>query len=140
MTFTRLYKLCACGCCFIQAKASLALADYFLTVQGHSITQLFEQQAKGNWFLLCIDNISPATSPSIGIALSLRRSNMDKYLDGTWEEFEQWIRFTIGSDFMWRVRPLDRRSNRQMVADTVRTDTKKNNGVFPAHNSFIERK
>ena len=33
---------------------------------------------------------------------------MDKYLGGTWEEFEQWIRFTIGSDFKWLVRPLDR--------------------------------
>jgi hypothetical protein len=109
-------------------------------VQGQSITQLFKQQAKSNWFLLCIDNISPATSPYSGIARLLRRSNMDKYLDGTWEEFEQWIRFTIGSDFLWRIRPLDRRSNRQMVADMVRTDIEKNSGVFPAHNSFIERK
>jgi len=26
-------------------------------------------------------------------------ARMDKLLDGTWEEFEQWIRDTIGSDF-----------------------------------------
>ncbi len=64
---------------------------------------------------------------------------MDKYLCGTWEEFEQWIRFTIGSDFRWRVRPLDRQSNREMVANMVRKDIEMNNSVFPTHNSFIER-
>ena len=65
---------------------------------------------------------------------------MDKYLGGTWEEFAQWIRFTIGSDFRWLVRPLDRQSNREMVADMIRNDIKQNNAVFPTHNSFIERK
>lgn len=65
---------------------------------------------------------------------------MEKSLDGTWAEFEQWIRFTIGSDFSWRVRPLDRPSNRQMIADLVVNDIKKNDGVFPASNAFIERK
>lgn len=65
---------------------------------------------------------------------------MEKYLDGTWDEFEQWIRFTIGSDFMWLVRPLDRQDNRQMVAAQVLYDIKRNNGSFPARNSFIERK
>jgi len=65
---------------------------------------------------------------------------MDKYLGGTWEEFEQWIRFTIGSDFKWLVRPLDRQSTREMVADMVRNDIERNNGVFPRQNSFIERK
>ncbi len=65
---------------------------------------------------------------------------MDKYLDGSWEEFEQWIRFTIGSDFLWRVRPLDRQSNRQMVVDQINSLIDRNNGVFPARNSFIERK
>ena len=34
---------------------------------------------------------------------------MDKFVDGTWEEFEQWIRDTIGSDFLWCVKPLDKR-------------------------------
>ncbi len=65
---------------------------------------------------------------------------MDKYLSGTWEEFEQWIRFTIGSDFRWLVRPLDRQLNRKMVADMVRNDIEENSGVFPACNAFIERK
>ncbi len=65
---------------------------------------------------------------------------MDKYLDGSWKKFEQWIRNTIGSDFRWRVRPLDSRSNRQMIVDLVQNDIKQNNGVFPEKNSFIERK
>ncbi len=65
---------------------------------------------------------------------------MDKYLNGSWEEFEQWIRFTIGSDFMWRVRPLDRQSNREMVAELIRSDIEQNNGIFPATNSFIATK
>ncbi len=38
---------------------------------------------------------------------------MDKnLLEGTWQEFEALIRDTIGSDFRWRVRPQDTRSNR----------------------------
>ena len=56
---------------------------------------------------------------------------MDNYLDGSWEKFEQWIRNTIGSDFRWRVRPMDKRSNRQMIIDLVQNDIKKNKGVFP---------
>ena len=67
-------------------------------------------------------------------------SKMDNYLDGSWEKFEQWIRNTIGSDFRWRVRPMDKRSNRQMLAERVQNDIKENNGVFPEKNAFIERK
>jgi hypothetical protein len=65
---------------------------------------------------------------------------MDNYLDGSWEFFEQWIRNTIGSDFYWRVRPMDKRSNREMIAELVQNDIKANDGVFPVKNSFIERK
>jgi hypothetical protein len=64
---------------------------------------------------------------------------MDKRLEGSWEEFEQWIRDTIGSDFRWRVRPMDKLSNRKMIAELVQNDIKENNGVFPEKNSFIER-
>ncbi len=67
-------------------------------------------------------------------------SKMDNYLDGSWEKFEQWIRNTIGSDFCWRVTPMDKRSNRQMIAELVQNDIKVNNGIFPENNSFIERK
>ncbi len=65
---------------------------------------------------------------------------MDNYLDGSLEEFEQWIRNTIGSDFHWPVRPMDKRSNRQMIAERVQNDIKENNGIFPEKNTFIERK
>jgi hypothetical protein len=67
-------------------------------------------------------------------------SKMDNYLDGSWELFEQWIRNTIGSDFCWRVRPMDKRSNREMIAKLVQNEIKDNDGVFPETNSFIERK
>jgi hypothetical protein len=60
-------------------------------------------------------------------------SKLDKYLDGIWEKFEQWTRNTIESDFRWRVRPMDKRSNRQTIAELVQNDIKENN-------SFIERK
>ena len=65
---------------------------------------------------------------------------MEKYLEGTWEEFEQWIRFTIGSGFRWHVTPLDNPSTRQMVADLVLQDIHENNGAFPQTNAFIGRK
>ncbi len=64
----------------------------------------------------------------------------DNYLDGSWEKFEHWIRNTIGSDFRTRVRPMDKRANRQMIAKLVQKDIKAHNGVFPEENSFIERK
>ena len=67
-------------------------------------------------------------------------SKMDNYLDGSWKKFEQWIRNTIGSDFRWRVRPMDNRSNRQMIARLVQDDIKENNGAFPEKNAFVERK
>ncbi len=57
-------------------------------------------------------------------------SKMDNYLDGSWELFEQWIRNTIGSDFCWRVRPMDKRSNRVMIAKLVQNDIKDNDGIF----------
>jgi len=64
---------------------------------------------------------------------------MDNYLDGSWEKFEQWIRNTIGSDFRWRVRLMDKRANREMISELVQNNIKRNNGVFPEDNSFIER-
>ena len=65
---------------------------------------------------------------------------MVNYRDGSWEEFEHWIRNTIGSDFRWRVRPMDKRSNRNMNVELVRNDIKEKNGVSPEKNTFIERK
>ena len=65
---------------------------------------------------------------------------MDEHLSGSWEEFEGWIRNTIGSDFRWKVRPPDTRLNREMIADLIRDSMKTHNGgVFPKSNAFIER-
>ena len=63
---------------------------------------------------------------------------MDEYLAGTWEEFEAWIRETIGGDFRWKIRPRDNLPNREVVADLNKEAIKRNNGVFPENNSFIE--
>jgi len=63
---------------------------------------------------------------------------MDEYLTCTWEEFEVWIRSTIGSNFRWKIRPLDNYSNRKMIADLIRDAMKRNNGVFPRNDAFIE--
>ena len=64
---------------------------------------------------------------------------MYKYLDGTWGEFEVWIREKIGSGFRWRVRPMDTRTNRKMVADLIVKDVERGDGVFPGKNAFIEK-
>ena len=34
---------------------------------------------------------------------------MEDYCDGTWEEFEEWIRNTIAGDFRWKIRPPGQR-------------------------------
>ena len=64
---------------------------------------------------------------------------MEAYVTGTWEEFEAWIRKTIGGDFRWRIRPRDDASNREMVAQLIKDAIQRNDGVFPEKNSFIER-
>jgi hypothetical protein len=64
---------------------------------------------------------------------------MDKHLTGTWEEFEAWIKETIGADFRWRVRPQDNATNRGIVASLILDGIKRNNGIFPEKNTFIER-
>jgi hypothetical protein len=64
---------------------------------------------------------------------------LDKYLEGSWEEFEAWIRETIGTDFHWRIRPQDSVSNRKMIADLILDEIKRNNGEFPGGDTFIQR-
>ena len=32
---------------------------------------------------------------------------MEDYLNGTWEEFENWIKGMIESNFSWRMHPVD---------------------------------
>jgi hypothetical protein len=64
---------------------------------------------------------------------------MNKYLSGTWEEFEAWIRSTIGSHFRWKLRPQDQPAYREMIAGLIVDAINSNNGVFPQSNAFIER-
>ncbi len=64
---------------------------------------------------------------------------MEKHLEGSWEEFEAWIRDTIGSNFHWRIRPLDTASNRKMIADLILAEIKQNDGVFPVEDTFLQR-
>jgi len=64
---------------------------------------------------------------------------IDKYLTGSKEDFDAWIRDAIGSNISWKVRPLDLHSNRKMVADLILVDIERNGGVFPGSNVFIER-
>jgi len=68
-----------------------------------------------------------------------RTVNMETYLDGSWEEFEAWIREKTGSDFRWRIRPQDARSNREMIAEFILADIRRRNGGFPVGNTFIEK-
>ena len=64
---------------------------------------------------------------------------MKKTLSGDWEEFESWIREQVGGDFIWKIRPLDIKANRQAVMESILSTIKENNGTFPPKgNVFIE--
>ncbi len=63
----------------------------------------------------------------------------ENILDGTWQEFEAWIKNTIECSFRWRVRPADTRPNRKMIASLILGDIKRNNWDFPKENVFIEK-
>lgn len=68
----------------------------------------------------------------IGHLVDRNISKMDNYLDGNWEKFERWIRNTIGPDFCRRVRPMDKRSSREMIVDLVQNDiNKEHKGLSP---------
>jgi hypothetical protein len=63
----------------------------------------------------------------------------EEVLSGTWKEFETWIREQVGSDFIWKIRPLDIKANRQAVMESILRTIKENNGTFPPKgNTFIE--
>ena len=64
---------------------------------------------------------------------------MGDYLDGSWLDFEAWIRREIGSDFRWKVRPMDSPSKRRLVAELILDTQRRNKGVFPKNDAFIER-
>ena len=64
---------------------------------------------------------------------------MEDYLEGSWLDFEAWIRREIGSDFRWKVRPMDSPSKRRLVAELIMDTQRRNKGVFPGKDAFIER-
>jgi hypothetical protein len=64
---------------------------------------------------------------------------MEDYLKGSWLEFEAWIRREIGSDFRWKVRPMDTPSKRRLVAELILDTQRRTKGVFPQNDAFIER-
>jgi len=63
----------------------------------------------------------------------------ENILDGTWQEFGEWIKATIGFSFRWHIRPADTHSNGEMIASLILGNIKRNNGDFPKENVFIER-
>jgi len=64
---------------------------------------------------------------------------MEDYLKGSWLDFEAWIRREIGSEFRWKVRPMDTPSKRSLVAELILDSQRRNKGVFPKNDAFIER-
>jgi hypothetical protein len=64
---------------------------------------------------------------------------MEDYVKGSWLDFEAWIRREIGSDFRWKVRPMDNPSKRRLVAELILDTRRRNKGVFPKNDAFIER-
>ena len=55
---------------------------------------------------------------------------MKPCIDGAWEEFEEWIRDTIGSDFRWRIRPIDTPIKRRAIAESIQNIINRH-GEFP---------
>ena len=68
-----------------------------------------------------------------------RKRETEKYLECSWEEFENSIKGTIESEFNGRVRPVDSPEKHSMMASVISDDMKRNGGVFPEGNAFIQR-
>lgn len=45
----------------------------------------------------------------------------------------------LGSDFRWRIRPMDTYKNREMIATIALEDIEKGKGIFLGKNAFIEK-
>ena len=64
--------------------------------------------------------------------------DLEELLGGSWTDFEAWIRKTVGSDFIWSIRPVDSTQNREMVIEAIYRELKKNDGIFPKKGPWIE--
>jgi hypothetical protein len=60
--------------------------------------------------------------------------SFENILDGTWQEFEEWIKDTVAFSCRWRIRPADIRP-KEVDCKSI----KRNNGDLPKENVFIER-
>lgn len=65
--------------------------------------------------------------------------DLDLLFSDSWEQFEVWIRQTLGGDFTWRGSPRDTPERLQIIIDSVRAAMASNDGVFPQADSFLER-
>jgi len=50
----------------------------------------------------------------------------EEILSGDWEKFEAWIREQVGGDFIWKIKPFDKKANRQAVMESILDDFVKN--------------
>jgi hypothetical protein len=64
---------------------------------------------------------------------------LEDLLGGSWADFEAWIRKTIGSNFIWSIRPFDSAQNREMVMEAICKELEKSDGIFPKKGPWIER-
>jgi len=63
----------------------------------------------------------------------------EEILSGDWEKFESWIKKQVGGDFIWKIKPFDKKANRQTVMESILSTIKKNEGKFPPKgDTFIE--
>jgi len=46
----------------------------------------------------------------------------EEVLSGDWEKFESWIREQVGGDFIWKIKPFDKKANRQTVMESILDD------------------
>jgi hypothetical protein len=61
------------------------------------------------------------------------------FLAKNWEDFEAWIEEKIGGEISWRVKPMDTKVNRMIVAMSILDTLDRNAGEFPpSGNPFIE--
>jgi len=52
----------------------------------------------------------------------------EEVLSGDWEKFESWIREQVGGDFIWKIKPFDKKANRQTVMESILSTIKKMKG------------
>ncbi|NIM99306.1 MAG: hypothetical protein GTO24_14880 [candidate division Zixibacteria bacterium] len=57
----------------------------------------------------------------------------------SWEDFESWIKATVGGEISWKIRPRDTMTNRQLIAESIIETIQENGGKFPpSGNLFLE--